>query len=392
MKAVQFGAGNIGRGFIGQLFARSGLEVVFVEADRGIVEAMNLRRRYPVRVVSDSGDSESYVEGVRAISAFDVEAVARELAGTDVVGTAVGAAVLPRIAPLIAAGLSRRWGSGNESPLDIIICENLAEADEALRSLVAAGLAAGERNRLTRLVGFVRASVGRMVPAMTDGMREGDPLRIWVEAYDRLLVDARARVGDLGISNVESVPDFEFYLHRKLYVHNLGHAAVAYLGALRGYGLVWEAVGDREVARAAGEAMLQSARAVALEHRVEPGPIEEHVEELLGRFANRKLGDTVARVGRDLPRKLAPRDRVLGAVGLCARHGLARDRLLDVLAAALRFEDPASTAIRDALAATGPYGVLRALCGMVPGDPDMEYVVARYSALTPALGPRAGGA
>jgi mannitol-1-phosphate 5-dehydrogenase len=89
-RAVQFGAGNIGRGFIGQLLSSSGYEVVFAEVDPTIVAAMNASRRYPLRVVSDAGDRESYVENVRAVNAADVAAVAREIAGAEVVGTAVG--------------------------------------------------------------------------------------------------------------------------------------------------------------------------------------------------------------------------------------------------------------------------------------------------------------
>jgi mannitol-1-phosphate 5-dehydrogenase len=35
--AVQFGAGNVGRGFVAQLFWESGMEVVFVEVNTTIV-------------------------------------------------------------------------------------------------------------------------------------------------------------------------------------------------------------------------------------------------------------------------------------------------------------------------------------------------------------------
>ena len=312
-KAVQFGAGNIGRGFIGQLLSRSGYEVVFVEVDRRIVSAMNADRRYPVRVVADEGDSETYVEGIRAVDGADAPAVAREIASVDLVGTAVGAGALPKIADAFASGLELRWKSGVVAPLDVILCENLADADSAFRAMVLERLAPAHRDRLARSVGFVRASVGRMVPVMTEAMREGNPLRIWVEAYDHLQVDAGAFVGPIpDIVNMESVTPFELYAQRKLYIHNMGHAAVAYLGALHGYRYVWEAVGDPVVAGEARAAMGESAGAIAADQGVDVRPLLEHVEELLSRFANRKLGDAIERVGRDLPRKLAPRDRLAG--------------------------------------------------------------------------------
>lgn len=381
-KAVQFGAGNIGRGFIGQLFSRSGYEVVFIEIDPGIVAAMNADRRYPVRVVSAGDDSETYVENVRAVSGLDAAAVAREIVDADVLGTAVGVSVLPRIAPTLAAGLSLRWRSGNEAPLNIILCENLIDADKMFRDMISDNLEAGEKHRLTSLVGFVRASVGRMVPVMTDEMREGNVLRIWAEEYDHLPVDAEGFVGPPpAISNMEPVSPFELYIHRKLYIHNMGHAATAYLGALKGYRFIWEAIGDGTIEFSVRAAMGESARAIAAEHGVGLAPLIEYVEDLIGRFANRKLGDTIERVGRDLPRKLAPRDRLAGSVALCAKHGLPRNHILEALAAALLFDDRASSVVRDRIEAEGPRAVLVSICGLDHAGPDLSYVLGRYAAL-----------
>jgi mannitol-1-phosphate 5-dehydrogenase len=380
--ALQFGAGNIGRGFIGQLFSRSGYEVVFAEVDRRIVEAMNAERRYPVRVVSEKGDSESLVENVRAVNGLDVAAVAREVAEAEVVGTAVGANILPRIAPTLAAGIRLRWESDNKAPLNVILCENLAGADEAFREMVAAELGVSERDRLKRLVGFVRASVGRMVPVMNESMREGNVLRIWVEEYDHLPVDAEGFVGPPPpVYNMEPVAPFELYVQRKLYIHNMGHAATAYLGALRGYDFIWEAIGDRSIARIAGGAMAESARAIAAEHGVEVAPLLDHVDDLLRRFANRRLGDTIERVGRDLPRKLAPRDRMIGALGLCAKHRLPHTNIAEAIAAALLFEDSESTVVKDRIAAEGPRAVLETLCGLSSSGPAIDPILERYEEL-----------
>lgn len=384
-KALQFGAGNIGRGFIGQLFSRSGYEVVFAEVDRRIVEAMNAERRYPVRVVSEKGEAESLVENVRAVSGLDAAAVAREVVEAEVVGTAVGANILPRIAPTLAAGLRLRWESGNEAPLNVILCENLAGADEAFREMVAAELEGSGKGRLKRLVGFVRASVGRMVPVMTEAMREGNALRIWVEEYDHLPVDAEGFVGPPPpVYNMEPVAPFELYVQRKLYIHNMGHAATAYLGALRGYDFIWEAIGDRSIARVAGGAMAESAGAIAAEHGVDVAPLLDHVDDLLRRFANRRLGDTIERVGRDLPRKLAPRDRMIGALGLCAKHRLPHANIAEAIAAALLFEDSESTVVKDGIAAEGPRAVLETLCGLSSSGSAVDPILERYEELIDA--------
>jgi mannitol-1-phosphate 5-dehydrogenase len=161
----------------------------------------------------------------------------------------------------------------------------------------------------------------------------------------------------------------------------MGHAAVAYLGALRGHRYVWEAVGDPVVAGVARAAMEESARAIAAEHGVEVASLLEHVEELLARFANRKLGDTIERVGRDLRRKLAPRDRLAGALALCAKHGLPRGHIAQALAAALLFEDSASTAIKDKMEKGGPRSVLESVCGLDPRGADCSAVLSFYEKL-----------
>ncbi len=378
-KALVFGAGSIGRGFIGELFHRSGYELVFVEVDKRLVAALNAARRYPVRVVSDLGASEYFVGPARAVDGSDRAAVAREIIDADVAATAVGAAALPAAAANLAAGLERRWAAGISAPLDVILCENLADAGRAFRSMVAASL--GREEDLAGRVGFVRASVGRMVPVMTDEMREGNALRVWVEPYDRLPVDAEAFAGPVPpIRNLEPVAPFELYMRRKLFIHNLGHAIAAYEGAFAGCRFVWEAVAGGQPLAAARAAMNESAAAIAAEHGVDPAPLLGHAEDLLKRFANKALGDTVERVGRDLQRKLAPGDRILGARALCAAHGLPRRAILEGLAAALRFDDPASTLVKDLVAAEGPRAALVRVCGLAEGDPDLDYAAERYEA------------
>jgi mannitol-1-phosphate 5-dehydrogenase len=48
-KAVMYGAGNIGRGFIGQLFSESGYHVVFIDIADSVVDRLNKDGCYPVK-------------------------------------------------------------------------------------------------------------------------------------------------------------------------------------------------------------------------------------------------------------------------------------------------------------------------------------------------------
>ena len=45
--------------------------------------------------------------------------------------------------------------------------------------------------------------------------------------------------------------------------------------------------------------------------------LADHIDDLIGRFKNRALGDTVHRVGRDLKRKLGRDDRIVGRLQKC---------------------------------------------------------------------------
>jgi len=320
-KAVMYGAGNIGRGFIGQLFAQSGYEVTFIDVNQALVDQMNHDRAYPIQIVSETGNSEVIVSNVCAINGRDQAVVARAISETDIMATAVGVPILPFIARPIAEGLAKRWLDGHAAPLNIIICENLIDANHYLKELVKKELPADIRDLLDERAGFVEASVGRMVPVMTPEMQAGSPLRVFVEPFCELPVDRDGFRGEIPqIQNMIPASPFEFYIQRKLYVHNMGHALLAYLGQLKGYTYVWEAVQDPDIESICRTAMYASALALSREHGVAYNETKDFVDDLLERFENRQLGDTVERVGRDIRRKLAPEDRLVGAMNLCLKQ------------------------------------------------------------------------
>ena len=51
LKAIMYGGGNIGRGFIGMLMSQSGYDVTFVDVVDTVVETLNRDHCYPVRIV-----------------------------------------------------------------------------------------------------------------------------------------------------------------------------------------------------------------------------------------------------------------------------------------------------------------------------------------------------
>ena len=183
MKAVMYGAGNIGRGFIGMLFSASGYEVTFIDVAEKLIDALNREKTYPVRIVSNEGFEDIDVERICSVNGNNTEAAAQAIAEADIMATAVGVNILKYIVPNLAAGIRRRIQAGG-SPLNIIICENLIDADKLLAKLIRAELSEPEQDWFDKNIGLVEASIGRMVPVQTEEMKAGNPLRICAEKYD----------------------------------------------------------------------------------------------------------------------------------------------------------------------------------------------------------------
>jgi len=382
---IQYGAGNIGRGFIGALFSQAGYKVDFIDVNMELINALNDRHSYPVEIVSNEGSVDVIIENVGGINGMDKEAVITAIANADAMATAVGVNIMPRIVPLITAGIKRRWEQGNESPFNIIICENLIDADKLMKKLMFEELSEAEQVKFEEKIGLVEASIGRMVPVMTEEMRKGDNLRVCVEEYCQLPVDGAAWKGELPeIANLHPFAPFEMYIKRKLFLHNMGHALSAYLGHLNGAAYIWQAVKDPAVKLIAYRAMLESAMALSSHFDFPMMKLVEHIDDLLIRFTNAALGDTVARVGKDAKRKLGATDRFAGALKLCEEEGYGNAYIAAGAAAALFFDcenDDGTAYIKELLASQGIDAILKDHMGLCESMNCYSYIKSYYELL-----------
>lgn len=335
-KFIMYGAGNIGRGFIGQTFSDAGYKVGFIDINMEVIDRLNADKEYPVNIVTSDKNQEKTVKNVYGIDGKDVELVASEIAGCDLMATAIGVNVLKFIAKPIAKGIEKRAKTGK--PLNIIICENLIGADEYLKGLILNEIPE-LKEFVEEKVGFIEASIGRMVPVMTEEKKAGNPLRVYVEPYNILPVDKAAFKSEIpdDVENLYPFTPFNLFIQRKLFMHNMSHALSAYLGNLRGYEYIYQAVGDYDIRYCAFRALIRSALAIAKENGVEIDGLVGHAENLLYRFTNTALADTVARVGKDTKRKLGSNDRLIGALKLCEKHGIDGTYLCIGIAAGLLF-------------------------------------------------------
>ena len=376
---VQFGAGNIGRSFIGRLFAEAGYRVVFIDVDSRLVSLLNERRSYPVVVKqNDRPDQVRLIGGVSAIDGRDREAVIDVLTQADGMATSVGQRGLQAVLPLLAAALELR-AANNAPPLDLIIAENLRSGAAWFRQNL--GPLLPEGFDLDSRLGLVETSIGKMVPIMPQDALNEDPLQLFAEPYDTLIVDRLGFRREVpALAGLKPVNNITAWVDRKLFLHNMSHAALAYLGYQANPALIycWQAMELPAVVDAVRAALLQSAAAL---NRAYPDDLSQeelaaHADDLLNRYRNHALGDTLHRVGRDLGRKLAREDRLIGACLLAAKHGLPFDSLVPPIRAALKFAAPdeqgrvgeADQRILQAVAERGPRAVLCEIAGLDAGQ------------------------
>ncbi len=380
---LAFGAGNIGLSFVGQIFSRSGYEVVFADTDSTVCEQLNTHGGYDVTLLDPRGRSETLaIAPVRAVDPRDPVELARLLAEKPLIATSVGTRAFPHVIRSIAAA-AESVSSVLLEDLDLIAAENIHDPAGVARDVL------GER-----VPGIHACSVGKMVPLQERGIGR---LSLRAEAYNTLIVDGSdwrgAQPRDVGW--IQLVDDIGAWMDRKLYIHNLGHAVCAWTARRDDpdSATIANAMDDPAIASRVREIMQLSALVVGRSYprAFTKWELQEHVEDLIERFGNHALGDTVERVGRDVERKLGSTDRLIGAMRLGVR-ALAGDReqmrttlaeLADVALSALSFGVPgiaaldSDIAISQRLSTTDPATLITELGGLDPGDPvDTEIINA----------------
>lgn len=369
-KAVMFGAGKIGRGFIGQKMHDSGYAVCFLDAVPALVDALNDAGRYHIFYISNDTESSETIENFEALLA-DSEEASERIAGCDLMATAVGVPNLPGAARVIAEGIRRRAQEGG-APLNIIMAENQLGVEEIMRGYLNDNFDEPTRAWADANLGILAASIQRMVPQADKAHMDLDPLGVVCESFSELPVDKDGIRGDLPpLDGMRPSSPFMYEEKRKLFMHNMAHALSAYLAYERGLTYIWEAMEDPEIRSAAREALHASAAALAKEYGVPREQLEQYADSLLERFANRKLGDTVARVGADPVRKLRPDDRLTGAALYIREQGGDPAPVLRGIAAALAFdppEDKSAAVLQQELASQGADAVLANRLGLQPDD------------------------
>lgn len=379
MKAIQFGAGNIGRGFIGAVLSQAGYRVVFADVVADLLDQINNRKQYTVHV-TDTESRDIVISGISAVHSGSDEAVA-EIAGADIITTAVGLRILKFVAPAIAKGLAARMAAGEEKPLNVIACENGLKATSQLRELTFALLSPEVAAWAETHVGWPDAAVDRIVPPV----RCEVPLDVAVEEYFEWDVERSAFVGEIpAIAGMTPVDNLEAYVERKLFTLNTGHATAAYIGKMKGLGTIGESIADPAVFPVVKAVMQQSGEGLVRKFGFDHDAHFAYIEKILRRFSNPYLKDDVDRVGREPLRKLAPNDRLILPMLTARGFGLPYDKILLAIGAALHFDnptDPQSVEMLEAIASEGVAATVVKYTGLAADDPVVAEIEAAYKAV-----------
>jgi mannitol-1-phosphate 5-dehydrogenase len=369
MTAVHFGAGNIGRGFIGLALHSAGHRVIFVDVDDSLISSIVATDSYRVIETGSNGIVHTVDNFTGLNSATNTDQVVLAIAEADIVTTAVGPRVLEFVAPLIARGLAARTSS---TPLAVMACENAIGATDTLKSYVAASSSAAEMARAQ----FANTAVDRIVPVQVS--TEG--LDVTVEAFSEWVID---RTPFNGVEPV--IPDAHFvdnlapYIERKLFTVNTGHASIAYLGLRAGARHIAEALAITSVAVVVDGVLDETTRMLVARHGLDEADQRAYVAQTLERFRNPDLDDELIRVGRQPLRKLSRHERLIEPAAELSENGVTPVALLKVIEAAMRFDVPAddeSVQLQRLRATLSADEITTTVCGIDSGHPLFPALVA----------------
>jgi mannitol 2-dehydrogenase len=206
----------------------------------------------------------------------------------------------------IVAALRRRR-DGGVPPFTVMSCDNIEGNGNVARSVLGAFADLAEPGLGTwvrEAVAFPNSMVDRITPvtAAADTARLAEEFGVadaWpvvCEPYVQWVLEddfpaGRPRWQDCGVQLVTDVRPYELM---KLRLLNAGHLALAYPAALAGYRYVHEAAADPVIAAFVTDYLQLEARPTVPDV---PGvDLDAYVAELLARFANPAIGDTVARL------------------------------------------------------------------------------------------------
>ncbi len=334
-----FGFGPIQAGLFVKEAYQSGnfLRIVAAEIDQSIVDAVRANKgSYYVNVAKADGIEAQKIDGVELLNPNvpkDRQALVEVLAQSTEITTCLPSInFYDSIMALIAEGLK----NSKAKATIIYTAENHNRAAEILEEAVDKKISAISRDR----VQFLNTVIGKMSRVVDDvdeiaelklkTITPGFKRAFLVEEFNRILV-TRTRIPHFrpGIEVFVEKDDLLPFEEAKLYGHNAGHSLLGFLGAVKGYTKMTEVKEDGAIMQIGTDAFLKESGAALIKKYANLGDelftkagYKNYAEDLLTRMTNPYLADTVARVCRDVVRKLGINERIFGTMQLAIEYGI----------------------------------------------------------------------
>ncbi|KRK33306.1 mannitol-1-phosphate 5-dehydrogenase [Loigolactobacillus bifermentans] len=376
MQAVHFGAGNIGRGFIGYVLHENGFQLNYVDTNTAIIQQLNTDHSYQIELL-DTDHTRLTVDRVQAFNSLtEQDQIIAQIVAATLISTSVGAKNLGRIAPVLKTGLLQRCQL--KKSVNILANENIVNASSLLKQAVYALATTAEQALLDQYCYFVNTAIDRQSLSLTDHERQialVEPYYEWVIAEDQM-----DPATSFNLNGVRLVDDLTPYIERKLYLVNASHAAYAYLGALAGYSTVQEAIQDEKIHQIVSQFMAENKQYFRQHYGLSDQELTQFIEKTAKRQQNPRLADDVRRVGRDPIRKLSAHDRLAGPVQALSNLGLPHVAGQCALAAGYCFnnsEDTEAVALQTQIKAQGITATVQKISEF--DDELTQAVVDRYT-------------
>lgn len=380
MKAVHFGAGKIGRGFIAELLHDTGYEIVFVDVNEAVNQELNQYHNYYLYVIEENYRRKE-IDKVSSLSPVtQAEEVIKAVVDADLVTTAVLADNFSKIAKNLAEGLKERLNAGKER-INVIPCENAILCGDMLKKeIIKTGMI--EEEQLEQIAAIPNTAVDRMVFGTNRDGRDGIEI-----GKDHELVIEKDKLADpkqKPIRGAEYTDNLQKFLERKLYVINCGHAWSGYMAHLMGYKIIQDYFAKKTNVEMTRAVMKEVAALVEKKHGFSQEEMEDYVNFALNRFLTPGITDTVERISRAPIRKLGANDRLVGPASQCEKLGLPNELLLKGIAAAFLFDvktDEQSVELLDYVKENGIEKAISHFTGIKEGTRMFREIVSNYKSL-----------
>lgn len=350
-KIVIVGAGKTGRGFLARLLQEAEKEVVFVDKNKELVDALNADKEFQVRFFG--GVRETYtVNNFVAYTWENVEVKEVLEKDAELIFVSVGGQNLKDVGAELAKVLAA------DKMYYIVTAENASKPSQTLKTAI----------------GREDLVVSESTVFCTTIEEEG--IHINSENYPYLQCNAELLEGYIpDAKTIKVIRNFSDFLTRKLYTYNAASCVIAYLGWKKGYTNYADAANDEKILSLLDKNYEITNRVLCKEFGYEEEDQREFALLSKAKFCDRTIVDTVARNARDPQRKLAAEERIMGPISLMYKYGEDASVLEQTAAAAIEYDNDGEDAWRAIKAEKTVEEILVDICGLKKSDKSYENIL-----------------